>query len=120
MEQASMLLYIRFGEIPKDGKSKVYRGNAVVRKEGGISVYRAVEDQGKYWPVIPSEANEHAVSDYFYLLINSNRKVYLVAGNELSIEGADREPLLTDVIMIKEITDQFRKKPKKNNKTQGE
>ena len=33
MKQASIPLYIRFGEIPPDGKSKVYRGYEVNRGE---------------------------------------------------------------------------------------
>ena len=38
------------------------------------------------------------------MLLNSNEKIYLVAGIEMVIEGADREPLLMDVKVIKEIT----------------
>ena len=49
MKQASIPLYIRFGEIPNDESSKVHRGDTIIRKEGGVSVWRAVESDGMYW-----------------------------------------------------------------------
>ena len=91
-KQASLPLYIRFGEIPKDGKSKVHRGDQVVREEAGVSVWRAIEDCG-----------------YFHFLLHSDSKVFLVTGTEMFIEGADREPLLMDCKVIKEITHYYRK-----------
>lgn len=36
MKQASIPLYIRFGEIPPDSKSKVYRGYKIVIEEACI------------------------------------------------------------------------------------
>jgi len=35
MEQATIKLYIRFGDIPKDFQSKVHRNGVVLRNEGG-------------------------------------------------------------------------------------
>ena len=97
-------LYIRFGEIPPDGKSKVYKGDEIVREEAGVSVWKAVESCGQYYPILPEEPNKNTISDYFDMLLNSNEKIYLVTGTEMVIEGADREPLLMDVKVIKEIT----------------
>lgn len=48
MKKATLPLYIRFGEIPEDGKSKVHRSDEILRSEGGLSVWKAVEDQGWY------------------------------------------------------------------------
>lgn len=110
MKKATLPLYIRFGEIPEDGKSKVHRSDEILRSEGGISVWKAVEDQGWYWPLLPEEPNDNAIADYFSMLTNryrSNKKVYLVTGHELCIEGADREPLLYDCQIIKDITYQY-------------
>ena len=53
MKQASIPLYIRFGEIPSDGKSKVYRGDKIVREEASVSVWRAVENCGQYYSILP-------------------------------------------------------------------
>lgn len=109
MKQTSVPLYIRFGDLPINGKSKVYKGDEVVREEAGLSVWRAVESNGCYYPVLPEEPNENAISDYFDLLLNNdNRRVFLVTGDEISVEGADREPLLINVTIIKEITHYYR------------
>lgn len=108
---ASIPLYIRFGEIPEDGQSKVHRNDWIIRSEGGVSVWRAVEDQGRYWPLLPEEPNGNTIADYFSMLTNrfhqKDRKVYLVTGTEICIEGADREPLLIDCQIIKDISNQF-------------
>ena len=108
MKQATMPLYIRFGEIPSDGKSKVHRGDEIVREEAGVSVWRAVENCGCYYPILPEEPNKNTISDYFHMLLHSDKKVYLVTGTEMFIEGADREPLLMDVKVLKEITHYYR------------
>lgn len=104
MKQATIPLYIRFGEIPTDEKSKVHRGDAIIREEAGVSVWRAVESCGYYYPILPNEPNENTISDYFDMLLHNDKKVYLVTGTELFIEGADREPLLMDVKVLKDIT----------------
>lgn len=107
--QAIIPLYIRFGEIPKDGKSKVYRSDEIVREEAGVSVWRAIEDCGCYYPILPDEPNENTIADYFQLLLHSGSKVFLVTGTEMFIEGADREPFLMDCKVLKEITHYYRK-----------
>lgn len=109
MKQAKVPVYIRFGEIPSNEDSKVHRGDQLVRNEGGVSVWRAVKDSGYYWPILPKDPNENTISDYFRLLLHSDKPVYLVTGTEIFIEGADREPLLIDVVVLKEITHYYRK-----------
>ena len=96
---SSIPVYIRFGEIPKDFQSKLHIGDSIVRSEGGVSVWECVESNGYYYPILPNNPNEHAVSDYFYLLF-SDKPVYLVTGTRLRITGADGEPLLMDDIKI--------------------
>lgn len=110
MKNATIPLYIRFGEIPEDGQSKVHRSDWTIRSEGGVSVWRAVEDQGRYWPLLPQEPNGNTIADYFSMLTNryhQDRKVYLVTGSEICVEGADREPLLMDCQIIKDISNQY-------------
>lgn len=111
MKQTTIPIYIRFGEIPRDGQSKVHRSDDVLRQEGGVSVWRAVEDQGKYWPLMPEEPNDNTIADYFSMLLDwyhSNKNVYLVTGHEICIEGADREPLLWNCQIIKDISWQYK------------
>lgn len=62
-----MPLYIRFGEIQEDGKSKVHRSDEIVREEAGVSVWRAVENCGCYYPILPDDPSENTISDYFNL-----------------------------------------------------
>lgn len=109
MKQAKSNLYIRFGDIPKDQTSKVHRGDQLVRSEGGISVWKAIESNGKYFPLLPKHPNENTIADYFKHLLEDSSNVYLVTGNEIFIEGADREPLLIDVVVLKDITHYYRK-----------
>lgn len=124
MKAETTSLYIRFGEIPENGKSKVYQGDVVLREEAGVSVWRAVQANGQYYPVLPDEPNENAIADYFDFIMNCKCNVYLVTGKEICIEGADREPLLTDVTIIEDITWMYKKdvkeeKPKSNATSAG-
>lgn len=110
MKNGSVPVYIRFGNIPSNGKSKIYRNGEVVGEEIGVSVFRAVEAFGMYFPVMPKDANPECVFDYFKFLLHSELPVFLVTGTELCYEGHDREPLLTDVIKLKDITSYYRDK----------
>lgn len=96
-------VYIRYGEIPIDGKSKIYFGDELVGEELGVSVWETYKVDNVYFPKLPAEPNESAITDYFDFLLSRNKKVYLVTGNKLKIEGHDREPLLEDVKIIREL-----------------
>lgn len=111
MKLSSIPVFIRFGDIPKDGKSKLYRNGEIVGEEMGVSVFRATETNGMYFPILPEDANADCIFDYFRFLLHSDKPVYLVTGTELCYEGRDREPLLSDVIVIKDITHYYRDKP---------
>lgn len=104
MKQASAKLYIRFGEIPDGGMSKVHLGGYEARSEGGLSVWRAVEANGRFYPVLPEDANEAAIADFFDFLMYGKGPVYLLTGDEIRMEGADREPLLQKWVVLEEIT----------------
>lgn len=103
MEQAKIPLYIRFGEVPKDGKSKIHFGDKVAGIEPGVSVWKAVKANGAYFPVLPEDVNESGIQDYFDELFDKDKKVYLVTGRELAVTGHDNEPLLYDIKVIKEL-----------------
>lgn len=109
--QATIPVYIRFGELPKDENSAVHASDAIIRNEGGVSVWRAIEDQGKYWPLMPDNPNDNTIADYFHMLTNlygcGEGPVYLVIGDEIGIEGASREPLLQNVKIIEDISNYY-------------
>lgn len=113
MKGAKAKLYIRFGDIPEDQLSKVHRGDQEVRSEGGISVWKAIESNCKYFPLLPKHPNDNTIADYFKHLLYDDGKVYLVTGDELFLEGADREPLLMNVKVIKDITSYYRNADRK-------
>lgn len=113
MKHATTPLYIRFGDIPTEEKSRVWISGVPVEKELGVSVYHAVETCGMFFPILPDESNSDGVMDYFMFLLHGERPVYLVTGDELGFEGKNREPLLRNVIVLKDITDYYRNNPLK-------
>lgn len=110
IKQATIPLYIRFGELPEKNISKVHFSDYVVREEGGLSVFKAIKANNRYYPVLPEDTNESGIADYFNLLL-SDKNVYLVTGSEMRLEGADREPLLIPqtVVVIKELGKYYRR-----------
>ncbi len=108
MKQATARLFIRFGEIPPTGKSRVYASGKPCGEEAGLSVYRAVEANGAFYPILPDESNESGVADYFRYLMESDSPVYLVTGDLLWMEGKDREPLLANPVVIADLTHIYR------------
>ena len=115
MRTETIPLYIRFGEIPPNEKSKAYIGDQILREEAGVSVWDAVEVDGMYYPVLPKHPNDNTMADYFNLLLKSTDNVYLVTGDRIFVEGADREPLLINVKVHKDITRYYRSNMKRKN-----
>lgn len=109
-------LYIRVGEIPENEISHIHNGDAIIGEEKGVSVYDTIEIDGKYRIVMPLPFKEGQGNTYETLIqnvtecrfkINEPRKVYLVSGNEVGV-GRDNEPVLKNVKIIKDITEDFK------------
>lgn len=97
-------LYIRFGEIPQNGKSAIWHNNECVGYEDGISVYEAHRNvDGIYTPVIPYPLRPTTLDDYIYHLMHFRGHKYLVRGNLLGNTGSNGEPLLEEVEIVKEL-----------------
>lgn len=96
-------LYIRFGEIPKNEKSSIYKIDEKIGEEIGVSCYRGVIYEDKVYILMP-----HIPSSTYYWLIDAyNRKeipLYIINGDEVG-EGSDGEPLLRNVVVLKEVYD---------------
>lgn len=105
-----MEYYIRLGEIPEDGFSKIHRGDAIMGLEPGVSVYDCCQRRGKWMICIPNPIHPFTMDtlkDFESDVINSNsRKIYLVTGTYVG-DGSDGEPCLKDVQIIKDITSEF-------------
>ena len=96
-------LYIRFGDIPVDGKSKVYNGEIEIGTEEGISVYPAFEDkEGNIILGLTLPITRTTLYTQQHLLEYDNRPCYLVSGDYIG-KGTDGEPLIKNVKIIKEI-----------------
>lgn len=107
--------YIRFGEIPKDEKSKIGNGcigdcYETVGHEKGVSVWNcAIDSNGLYCLVAPHGRNSCSYGDFSQAAFpdsccgcDKNGKIYVVTGDEVGI-GSDGEPLLRNVKIVKEL-----------------
>lgn len=116
-----MNYYIRIGELPRDGKSKIYQwvdeahsSRVEVGEEAGISVYEATKVKNEWYCIIPenTEHGKSTIDTIHYLIeeiINGNKPVYLVTGDEVG-EGYDGEPVIVNVNIIEDISYDFKKR----------
>lgn len=106
-----MKKYIRIGELPENGKSKIWCGGKQIGEEIGISCYESVFSNGRWNIILPSPINEAKISTLYGLLsqlgliykVADPQKAYLVEG-ELIGYGTDNEPLLKNVKILEDIT----------------
>lgn len=92
--------YIRFGDFPKEGKSKNY---ATGESEIGISAYPVKWNMEKNkWEIIEDQLEEFSAlhSLTYDITMGKGRPVYLVHGQELNDLGSDGEPML-DINKVK-------------------
>lgn len=101
-----MKYYVRFGRIPPDEISKSHRGDGILWSEKGVSAYESTVVNDVYFPILPDNPTEECYADYFYFLF-SDKRVFLVIGDELEERGSSGEPLLKNVKAVKELTDDY-------------
>ena len=89
-------IFVRFGEIPLDEKSKIHCGETFVGYENGVSVYEAIKDNGKIKIIMPRLSYSACVS----LSGCVERQACIVEG-DLVGTGRDGEPLLKNIKTIK-------------------
>lgn len=105
VEHVTKRLYYRFGIIPDDGFSSVWKGEEQVGNEKGVSVYEACKNiDGEYVPIIPYPPTEKSLNDYYYYLRYYKGEKYLVTGELLDERGSDGEPLLRNVKVIEKLS----------------
>ena len=106
-----MKKYIRIGELPEDGKSKIWRSGEQIGEENGISCYECMFSNERWNIILPSPINEAKILSLYGLLsqlgllykVTDPQKAYLVEG-ELIGHGTDNEPLLKNVKILEDIT----------------
>ena len=105
-------LYIRFGEIPANEKSKIYRGEIEVGTENGVSVYPAfITGGGNIVLGLNLPITKTTLHTQQHLLEYDDRPCYLVKGNYVG-KDVDGQPLINNVSIIKKI-DSYRVKEEK-------
>lgn len=98
------MLFYRFGDIPKDECSSIWKTEEIIGKEKGLSVYETHKNiNGTYSPVIPWPTNEKAFNDFIYYLKYFKGPKHLVTGDLLDVTGTDGEPLIKNVKIIKKL-----------------
>jgi len=102
-------LYIRFGDIPPNEKSKIYRGEEEIGYENGVSVYPAFElANGNIVLGLSLPITKTTLYTQQHLLEYDNRPCYLVKGDYVG-KDSDGQPLINNVSIIKKI-DEYRVK----------
>ena len=113
--EAMKELYIRFGTIPEDENSRIYRGEDEVGVENGLSVYPAFQNKdGDIILGLTLPITKTTLYTQQHLLEYDNRPCYLVTGNKVG-NGSDGEPLIHNVKIIREI-EQYRIKESNSEK----
>lgn len=111
-EKQDEQLYIRFGEIPTDGKSKIFHGDIEIGTENGVSVYPAFEtNNGDIVLGLNLPITKTTLHTQQHLLEYDNRPCYLVKGNYVG-KDTDGQPLIDNVNIIRKI-DSYRIKEEK-------
>lgn len=101
--------YIRFGKIPENEISSIYRGEVKVGEEKGVSVYDAIKIDEEYRIVLPFPLVKEIGFDLYNFIENlhhpiktEQRSMYLVQGDEIG-RGSTNEPLLKNITIIKKL-----------------
>ena len=98
------MIFYRFGEIPKNEKSCIWRGEEKIGEEPGVSVYEAHKNiNGTYSPVLPFPTNEMAFNDFIEHIAYFTGNKYLVTGDLLDETGTNGEPLIKNVKILKKL-----------------
>ena len=96
-------MYIRFGEFPENGRSKIWHGEKCIGEEKGMSVYGAkIDDWGNVSVCLPLPITNQALDTFVQLIRYDDRPCYLVQGTYIG-KGNDNEPLITDAEIIEEL-----------------
>lgn len=105
-------LYIRFGEIPTDEKSKIFQGEIEVGTENGVSVYPAFKtSEGDIVLGLNLPITKTTLYTQQHLIEYDDRPCYLVKGDYVG-KDTDGQPLINNVSIIEKI-DTYRVKEKK-------
>lgn len=92
--------FLRFGDLPENGKSSIYQHQEKIGEEIGVSVFECTQDT--YQLILPEVLTKDLMSDVQGFFNYFGRPLYLVSGIQIGI-GHDNEPIIKDAKIIKEI-----------------
>ena len=96
------LLYVRFGEIPKDEESQIYSDNIIIGNEEGVSVYEAIERKKRGRKEIQIIYPDLTYNSCVTMSGCIQREAWEVIGDKVGY-GSDGEPLLQNVKVIRRL-----------------
>lgn len=106
--------YIRFGRIPPNERSRIYRGDEIIGEELGVSCYDAAFIDGEWRIIYPNPCKECTVDTLHGLILGccgrnkfDDNDAYLLTGDKVGV-GSDGEPLIRNVKVVANITKQFK------------
>lgn len=104
--------YIRFGQIPSNERSGIYKGEEKIGEEIGVSVYDCVQINGEWRIVLPMLLKKEVGFDLYNFIqgheydkeeySTEHLPMYLVTGDLVGY-GSTNEPLIKNVKIIKEL-----------------
>lgn len=100
-----MKKYIRFGNIPENEVSGIWRDDIKVGEEKGVSVYDAVMIDGQWRVLLPFPLMKELGFDLYNFIgrtESGHLPMYLVQGDEVG-KGSTNEPLLKNIRIIKKL-----------------
>lgn len=103
-----MKYFIRFGDIPENEKSGIYRtGREKIGEEIGVSVYDAIKIDNQWRIIIPTPLTEKGCNDLFNFYYCTygpfeSRNIYVVTGDIVG-KGTINEPLIKNITIIEQI-----------------
>ena len=100
MSKGERKYFLRFGDLPENGKSSIYRGETKVGEEQGVSVFDCTQDT--FQLILPQELTRALMCDIQGFFNYSDRPLYLVSGIQVGL-GYDNEPVIIDAKIEKEI-----------------
>lgn len=106
--EAPQQLYLRFGNIPENERSKIgaapnwiaAQTHHSLEHEHGVSVYWTHFDDETHQWVLDDVGNHTSAAELVAQAAEGHRPIYIVTGTELDEQGIDGEPLLRDVKII--------------------
>jgi hypothetical protein len=100
------ILYLRFGEIPKNEISGIFRGDlGRIGDECGVSCWEGIKIGDNYKLILPqieSCGMNYTMEGMMEDLELGNKKVYIITGDFVGY-GSHGEPCLKNVKIIKEL-----------------